>query len=235
MGERESEQGFRVKKKRQKRIRGRCDGCGKQPRVLTRLESGQHLCRTCLNRLRKPKQLNPDASADSEILDEAGTLGIELPPGISNRDAVKWVGLARRQFEISDALLAEDYDQLIHLQDDVMCYVVDLWEQMTCQSPNDANIPWQSQQKFAALIVSKHRELAVTIHHVQRQRERRKQTLEQQYFAAHPDHDRLPWDTFKQPIAPDQTCQEITERLKVRWKMYLPKRPGLLGRLFGGR
>ena len=224
-----------MKKKRKKRIRGQCDGCGKHPRVLTRLESGQRVCRTCLNRLRKQKQPNPDAPADLEILDEAGALGIELSPGISNHDAVKWVGLARRQFEISDALLAEDYDLLIHLQDDVMCYVVDLWEQMTGQSPNDVNIPWQAQQEFAALIVGKRRELAVTIHHVQRQRERRKHELEQQYIAAPPDADSLPWDTFKQPIAPDQTCQEITERLKRCWKVYLPKRPGLLGRLFGGR
>jgi len=35
--------------------RGKCDACGKDPRVLTTLDSGQRICRTCLRQLRPPR------------------------------------------------------------------------------------------------------------------------------------------------------------------------------------
>lgn len=34
------------------RPKGRCEGCGNSPRVLTRIESGQHICQTCLREIR---------------------------------------------------------------------------------------------------------------------------------------------------------------------------------------
>lgn len=36
--------------------KGKCEGCDKSPRVLTKIESGQWVCRTCLREIRGPKQ-----------------------------------------------------------------------------------------------------------------------------------------------------------------------------------
>ena len=40
---------------KQGKEKGRCDACGKNLRVLTAIESGQRVCRTCLRELRPPK------------------------------------------------------------------------------------------------------------------------------------------------------------------------------------
>jgi hypothetical protein len=35
-----------------RQTRGKCEGCDKEPRVLTQIESGQLVCRTCLREIR---------------------------------------------------------------------------------------------------------------------------------------------------------------------------------------
>ena len=46
--------------------KGRCEVCGKDPRVLTAIDSGQWVCRTCLRELRpsEPKTKQPRAIRD---------------------------------------------------------------------------------------------------------------------------------------------------------------------------
>jgi hypothetical protein len=40
----------------EKKLKGKCEGCGNSPRVLTRIESGQNVCVTCLREIRGPRR-----------------------------------------------------------------------------------------------------------------------------------------------------------------------------------
>ena len=45
------------------KAKGKCEGCGNSPRILTKIESGQQVCRTCLREIRGPRidYVSPDA------------------------------------------------------------------------------------------------------------------------------------------------------------------------------
>jgi hypothetical protein len=52
--------------------KGKCEACGKSPRILTQIESGQFLCRTCLRELRPPRPKNLAREMDIAHLQSKG-------------------------------------------------------------------------------------------------------------------------------------------------------------------
>ena len=218
-----------------RKTRGTCDGCGKYPRLLTHIESGQRVCRSCLRRIRAPRPPASSALATDQQFSEARALGVVLPPDVSRRDAETRLRFARRRFEITDELLSEDHDRLFRLQDDVLGYVADTWQQFAGEPLRESQVPWWDQQEFAASIVTKHRPVAIAIQRVQRQRERRRNDIEAEFATTHPGGHNVPWDAFQQRVAEDSTYHDVVRLLQRRWRTYLPKRPGLLARLLFGR
>jgi len=216
-------------------IRGACEGCGKHPRVLVEIESGQRVCRSCRRRIRGPQRPKTTARPSQEQLVEAQALGLGLPPSATYAEAAQRIGLAKRQFPLTDELLAENYERLAALHDRVLCYAADVWEQLTGRSPDEAEIPWSEQQAFAALLIAQHRDLALIVDRIQRQRERRRKMLEAEHAAAHPGGPAPPPKAMKPPVAEDAHCDQIRRMLKTRWQEYLPQKPSLLRRWFGRR
>jgi RNAse (barnase) inhibitor barstar len=214
--------------------RGTCDGCGKSPRLLTPIESGHKLCRTCLRRLHRPSQAAVRRPATAAQHTQAVALGFSLPPGVTQHDAEIILRCTRRQFEVTPALLADDVDRLFRLQDDFLGYVADVWEELTGRVLRESEISWWEQQKLAARFVIEHREVAEIIQRVQRQRERYRQAAEQEFARSHPPGEAAPWETFRAPIAADAAHELVVRVLRERWRQYLPRRPGLLARLMRG-
>jgi hypothetical protein len=66
--------------------RGKCDGCGNEPRVLTRIESGQFVCRTCLREIRGPKRAANMASL--EKMKELRAKGFDVSEELTASQAI---------------------------------------------------------------------------------------------------------------------------------------------------
>jgi len=81
------------------KVRGKCEGCGNDPRVLTKIESGQLVCCTCLREIRGPRI-------------EYATVG-----------AVE--SLRKKGFEVPDRITKEEYHRLSdqYLRD---CFIKEL-------------------------------------------------------------------------------------------------------------
>jgi len=65
------------------KIKGKCEVCGKEPRLLTELNSGQKICRTCLREIRpqRPKHL-----ATFKQIDDLRELGIDVSDDATKED-----------------------------------------------------------------------------------------------------------------------------------------------------
>lgn len=207
---------------------GRCELCGKSPRSLRQLESGQWVCHTCLKAFRPPKS-SPNAPATEKQVSYARRLGIHLPPGCTKADASKHIGLVSRQFPLTDELLTENINTIECLHDDVMYYVMDAWEQCTGARPKQAGIPWKDQQQFGAMLIARWRQLAESCANVQRWRDEESSERFLDYAEEHPRGTREQ-RSFRPAIPNDETYQTIIGMLVKRWKKY---RPSLLARLFG--
>lgn len=55
-----------------KTSRGECEACGKGPRTLTTIDSGQGLCRNCLREFRPPRDKNQASLKEIAYLRETG-------------------------------------------------------------------------------------------------------------------------------------------------------------------
>lgn len=212
-----------------RRDRGRCDSCGKQPRVVTRIESGQQLCRTCLRRLRTPKERNPDAPPSDELICEAYRLGVNFPAGATHGQVLRMVRLARRWLPVTEEFLNADFDRLVRFQDDVISYVADAWEQITGVRPAQPEIPGPEQQRFAAWLILTHRPMALAMQRVEMQRQRFRRELEAEHAATAPGTP-FDWDAVKPPIAEDETYACLVPILRSEWSEYLPHRPSRFAR-----
>ena len=58
------------------KVRGKCEGCGNAPRVLTQIESGQLVCVTCLREIRGPKR--PEYLATIETIKQLRAKGYDV-------------------------------------------------------------------------------------------------------------------------------------------------------------
>ena len=67
------------------KLRGTCQGCGKTPRLLTKIESGQLLCRTCLREIRGPER--PKHMATLEKIKELRAKGFDVSEELTKTDA----------------------------------------------------------------------------------------------------------------------------------------------------
>ncbi len=72
--------------------RGRCDACGKDPRVLKTLLDGRNVCRTCLRVLRPPR---PDHLATYKQLDELRRKGLHVTLDTQKSDVPRLRRVAR--------------------------------------------------------------------------------------------------------------------------------------------
>lgn len=69
-----------------KQEKGKCDACGKSPRVLTEIESGQRVCRTCLRELRPPRPEHLAREKDITYLRQQGfNVGDDLTKNEADR------------------------------------------------------------------------------------------------------------------------------------------------------
>jgi hypothetical protein len=220
---------------RKLQIRGRCDSCGKQPRVLVRIESGQRICRTCLRRLRVPKERDPKAPASDELLCEAYRLGVHTPADATYGQVLRMVRLARRCLPVTEEFVNADFDRLVRFQDDLISYVADAWEQITRVRPAQPEVPGPEQQTFAALLILKYRPMAQAMQRVEMQRQRLRRELEDEHAAMAPPGTPFDWDAVKPPIAEDETYARLAPLLREQWKEYLPQRPKLFSRWLRGR
>lgn len=208
----------------------KCELCGKSPRVCRQLESGQWVCHTCLKAFRTDKRKgDPDAPATEKQIAFAFKLGVEILPGATKRRASKMITLRQSGFVITEDLLARDADEICFLHDNVLFYVMDLWEQLHGKRPKQVGIPWKDQQAFAAYIVTHHQEVAESCEKTQFWRDDVASERSLDYAEEHDDWEVESRD-FKPPIPEDETFRFIAERVKKRWKQY---RPGILSRLFG--
>lgn len=86
----------------QQKTKGRCAGCGKQPRVLTEIDSGQALCRTCLKEIRPPR---PKHLATHQQIQRLRGNGIRVTEDITKEDVKRYnkiVELRRLGIDVSD-------------------------------------------------------------------------------------------------------------------------------------
>ena len=63
--------------------KGKCDGCDKSPRVLSRLESGHWVCRTCMRHLSPPKK----DLANADTVTYLRNAGIPVPDRLTKAEA----------------------------------------------------------------------------------------------------------------------------------------------------
>jgi hypothetical protein len=215
--------------------RGQCDSCGKQPRVLTRIESGQQICRTCLRRLRQPKERDPNAPASDELIYEAYRLGVHTPADATHGQVLRMVRLARRSLPVTEEFLNSDFERLVRFQDDVISYVADAWEQITGNHPARPEVPGSEQQTFAAFLILRHRPMAVAMQRVEMQRQRYRRELEAEHAETAPPGTPFDWEAVKPPIAEDETYARLAPMLRAQWREFLPERPSLLSRWLRGR
>ena len=66
-----------------KQEKGKCDACGKSPRVLTKIESGQRVCRTCLREIRPPR---PNTWATEKTIARLRDAGLDVPDDLSKEE-----------------------------------------------------------------------------------------------------------------------------------------------------
>ena len=104
------------------RNRGQCEGCDKEPRILTRIQSGQLVCRTCLREIRTPPagqlarledirqlrtrgfEISDDLTQGEcerlQMVDLLRSHGLSISLDISCKDVkrlTKWLGLRSRR------------------------------------------------------------------------------------------------------------------------------------------
>lgn len=207
-----------------------CELCGKSPRSCRQIESGQWACHTCLKMFKsnKPKR-GPDAPPTPKQIARASKLSIEILPGTTRLIASKMIALREQGFMITEELLSQDTDQLCLLHDNLMLYVMDLWEQLHTQRPKQVGIPWKDQQAFAASIVLHHREVAEACLEIQSWRDDVATERSLNHAQRHDDWEVSSRD-FKPPIPQDETSCFVAERAQNRWSEY---RPGFLSGLLG--
>ena len=78
--------------------KGKCDRCGKEPRVLKRAEAGQAICQTCWRELFPPRSKNLATLGDIEYLRK---MGFDVPDDLTKEEAnrlgwvnsLKWDGI----------------------------------------------------------------------------------------------------------------------------------------------
>jgi hypothetical protein len=107
--------------------RGTCDACGKSPRVLTVLDDGQGVCRTCLRHIRPPR---PRHLATLKQIDYAQRLGYRLCDDISRHDISAILG--RHHF--------------------AYYYVLDVWESIVGQRAKQQGIDHNLIHQFVSAL-----------------------------------------------------------------------------------
>lgn len=95
------------------KLKGKCDVCEKEPRVLTHIDSGQRICRTCLQELRptRPKHL-----ASAQQLARLREQGINVGPDTTRADVKRFQRILQarqRGLDVSDDAPIEYVDQLL--------------------------------------------------------------------------------------------------------------------------
>ena len=97
--------------------RGRCEGCDKEPRILTRIESGQLVCRTCLREIRAP---SPTQSAKLEDIRQLRAGGFDVSDDLTQEECerLQMVDLLRSNgLSISLDAPCKDVKQLVRWLD----------------------------------------------------------------------------------------------------------------------
>ena len=84
---------------KQDKEKGKCDACGKDPRVLTAIGSGQRVCRTCLRELRPVEPKRPRAKVKTKA---KGKVKAKARPPSCRHFFTKVVGVTKRNPNGSD-------------------------------------------------------------------------------------------------------------------------------------
>ncbi len=92
----------------QQTTKGRCAACGKEPRVLTQIASGQGLCRTCLKEIRPPR---PKHLATLQQIKRLRERGINVIDDITKEDVKRFNKILRLRelgLDVSDNATDEE-------------------------------------------------------------------------------------------------------------------------------
>ena len=104
--------------------RGKCGACGKDPRVLHQIASGQMICQTCWREIHPPR---PKHLATYKQIDYARALGLDFSDDATKEQVEPW--LARAEAAIY--------------------YSHDVWESLTGKRPQDSGT---TLDEFAAVV-----------------------------------------------------------------------------------
>jgi ribosomal protein L37AE/L43A len=205
--------------------KGECEGCGKRPRVLRRIDSGQWLCQKCLREIRPPR---PKHLATAKQLAYARALG----------------------FDVSDNATKEEVGELLGFHELVKYYVYDVWEELAGERPKNSGIPQTALTELVTGLV-KDRSLACRISRVQAERDEKAyertdalrdaayRKLEEEYGGVDSERFQDKLDDALAPIslkankpqAPrNADFKYVAKLLEAKFGSYMPKR-GFLGRL----
>jgi hypothetical protein len=212
---------------------GTCEFCSKSPRMRRRVASGEWLCHTCLKMFGRGDKASRGDAPTQKQLDYAQKLGIQIPAHATRRHVSNMITLKKSGYPLSSEVIAElahEQEDLGLLHEDVMFYVMDMWQQMTGKRPKQVGIPWADQQFFAAMIVVQHRDIARGCVKARQWVEEVKNEKQLEYCERTDDWS-ADQDQFKPPLPRNETWRFVSTRAKERWKKYLP----FLQRWLGGQ
>ncbi len=218
-------------------IKGECEVCGKNPRVLLPIESGQLLCQTCRREIRPSKKVRKGFATDRQ-LERGKELGLDIkldtPRDIAKELIQQYEPATEKQiayacdlgFDVDDNLTKVKASELLDLHESAKWYIYDVWERMTGKRPKHCDMPHNDTMKFICEIVITHK-LGLRIDKIQTERHNRACEIADQY--GEEDYN------FKDcvpHIEKDDTYRQVASLLRQRFESYLPNR-GFFSRLFG--
>ncbi len=199
-----------ARKKSREEAKGMCDGCGKEPRVLTTLESGQKVCQTCLRELRPPR---PKHLATPKQMAHFREMDISVP----------------------DDLTKEQAKAINTVINDAYHYALDVWEAVRGKRViHDDLIPGFDQRfqvhRFITMTYALDSALIMRVAAVQAERDR----VATEYCKDAADKDgrgRAFRSGLKPPLLKNADYRRLVDLLAKHFKGF--KRGGLLALLFG--
>jgi len=218
--------------------KGECEACGKSPRVIRQIESGNWVCRACRDEIR-PKKSRDGLATDKQI-EYGRILGIEISQDTLREKASELIDqhvpATPRQieyarslgFDVDESLSKVRVSELLDKHESVKWYVYDVWTAMTGKRPKESYVPQNEMMQFVTELIVRHG-LYEAIDEVQTRRYNEAFDVSQQHQLRGRE---VEFRECFSPVERDATYRSVATLLRQRFGSYLPL-GGFLSRLFG--
>jgi len=218
--------------------KGECEACGKSPRVIRRIDSGQWVCRACRGEI-SPKKSREGLATHKQI--EFGRiLGIEISQDTPREKASELIDqhvpATPRQieyarslgFDVDESIPKVRVGELLDKHESVKWYVYAVWTAMTGKKPKESYIPQDEMMQFVTELIVRHG-LYEAIDEIEMRRYEEACVVSERHQLTGRE---VEFRECFSPVERDATYRTVATLLKERFASCLPL-GGFLSRLLG--